>query len=125
LYLSGQHESILVIRNDGTIEEIDTDAYGFPIGLVEDITDFIGEAKITVHPGDVIILYTDGITEAVNHHREHYGIERLKTVALANRCYSAEQIRESIIADLHKFIAGYKVFDDITLVVVKLKKGLV
>jgi sigma-B regulation protein RsbU (phosphoserine phosphatase) len=125
LYLSGQHESILVIRNDGTIEEIDTDAYGFPIGLVEDITDFIGEAKITVHPGDVIILYTDGITEAVDPRREHYGIERLKTVALANRCYSAKQIRESIIADLHKFIAGYKVFDDITLVVVKLKKGLV
>ncbi len=121
LYLSGQHESILIVKHNGTIEEIDTDSYGFPIGLTEDITEFISEAKIELDIGDVVVLYTDGITEATNQQKQHYGIDRLKQVLLQNYFKTAQQIRSSIIADLQAFINGYKIFDDITLVVIKRK----
>lgn len=119
LYVTGQHESIIVARKDGTIEEIDTDAYGFPIGLVDDITDFIQEGGIPFFPQDVALLYTDGITEAVNDRKEHYGSDRLKLALQANRRKTATEIKNNIIADLYNFINGYTIFDDISLVVIK------
>ncbi|MBE9563491.1 MAG: response regulator, partial [Proteobacteria bacterium] len=57
LYLSGQHEEIIVVRN-GELELIDTIDLGFPIGLDDNITDFIAEAKIPLNKGDVVVLYT-------------------------------------------------------------------
>lgn len=119
LYLTGQHETIIVVRADGKIEEIDTDNYGFPLGLVEDITEFMQVGVIPFFPQDVALLYTDGITEAVNKYQEYYGIDRLKLVLQANRHKSAIEIKNSIIADLYNFIDGYTIFDDISLVVVK------
>ncbi|MFN3361399.1 MAG: PP2C family protein-serine/threonine phosphatase [Pseudanabaenaceae cyanobacterium] len=119
LHFTGQHETIIVARGDGKIEEIDTDTYGFPLGLVEDTTEFMQEGVIPFFPQDVALLYTDGITEAVNNRQEYYGIDRLKLVLQTNRHKSATEIKNSIIADLYNFIDGYTIFDDISLVVVK------
>ena len=63
LYLSGQHEEMIVVRN-GEVELIDTVDLGFPLGLEEDIADFVAETKVSLNQGDVVALYTDGITEA-------------------------------------------------------------
>lgn len=124
LYVSGQHESIIIVRKDGTIEDIDTDTYGFPIGLTEDVENFIAETKIDLGIDDVVVLYTDGITEASDQQKQHYGIDRLKQVLKQNYHQSAQEIRDSIIADLQTFINGYKIFDDITLVVIKRKAAI-
>lgn len=121
LYVSGQHESIIIVRKDGRIEEIDTDSYGFPIGLTEDVGDFIAEAQIDLGIDDVVVLYTDGIPEATNQQKQHYGTDRLKQVLAQNYRQSAQQIRSSVITDLQTFINGYKILDDITLVVIKRK----
>ncbi len=121
LSLSGQHESVIIVRQNGTIEEIDTDPYGFPIGLTDDITEFIDEIKIPLSVGEVVVLYTDGIIEAINKQKDYYGIDRLKEVLRQNYHKSAAKIRESIITDLHEHIGDYKIFDDITLVVIKRK----
>src|SRR5919202_742235 len=64
LSLSGQHEAMIVVRSNGSVEQIDTMDLGFPIGLTEDIADFVAEARVQLNPGDVVVLYTDGITEA-------------------------------------------------------------
>ncbi len=117
--ISGQHEETLIVRNGGHIERIDTIDLGFPIGLDEDIADFISHTTVELQPGDGIVLYTDGITEAQNIHKKRYGIERLCAAIGLNWHLSAPETKEAIIADLRQFIGKQKVFDDITLMVFK------
>ena len=62
--LSGQHEEVLVVRADGEIERIDTIDLGLPVGLERDISPFIATRDIPFNSGDVIVLHTDGVTEA-------------------------------------------------------------
>ncbi|MEG4200020.1 AAA family ATPase [Microcoleus sp. Pol12A5] len=119
--LSGQHEEVIVVRTDGKIELIDTLELGFPLGLEEDISGFVSQIQVHLNPGDVVVLYTDGITEAVNINKVYYGIERLCQVAKENRHKTAEEIRQAVIDHLRQHIDKHKVFDDITLVVIKQK----
>ena len=121
LSLSGQHEEMLVVRSGGTIERIDTIDLGFPIGLEETIADFVFQARVCLDTGDVVVLYTDGITEAENHLGEHYGLEQLCAVVQQNWQHSADDIRQAAIEDLRSHIGVEKVYDDITLVVLKQK----
>jgi sigma-B regulation protein RsbU (phosphoserine phosphatase) len=121
LRLSGQHEEIIVVRAGGKVELIDTMDLGFPIGLDEDIADFLSSTEIHLNPGDGVVLYTDGITEAENNHKEFYGLERLCTMVSDNWHLSAQEIQEIVIGDVKKHIGDYTVFDDITLVVIKQK----
>jgi phosphoserine phosphatase RsbU/P len=121
LYLSGQHESVIIIRVNGEIEIIDTDSLGFPIGLTDEITEFIFELEIHLNLGDIVLLYTDGIPEAENESKQHYGLERLTQVIRAAHEKSVDQIREIVITDVREFIGSHKVYDDITFVVMKRK----
>ncbi|TGR35813.1 SpoIIE family protein phosphatase, partial [Mesorhizobium sp. M8A.F.Ca.ET.198.01.1.1] len=62
--LSGQHEDVLVMRAGGEVERIDTLDLGLPVGLENDISPFIDTRDIEFGSGDVIVLHTDGVTEA-------------------------------------------------------------
>lgn len=119
LRLSGQHEELILVRQGGKIELIDTMNLGFPIGLDDDITDFVDEALIKLQPGDGIVLYTDGITEAENLTGEQYGLERMCSLLSHYWAQSAETIKDTIIEDLRSFIGQQKIYDDITLLVLK------
>lgn len=122
LRLIGQHEEALVVRCDGSIERMDTIDLGFPLGMVDDISQWIAEATITLAPGDGLVLYTDGITEAQNAANSFYGLDRLCAVISATwREASAEIVKEAILNDLCAFVGGAQVYDDITLVVLKQK----
>ena len=121
LNLSGQHEELLIVRSGGAIERIDTIDLGFPIGLEETIEDFVFQAQVYLNPGDIVILYTDGITEAENYLGKHYGLEKLCAVVQQNWKESANDIRQAVIGDLRSHIGVEKVYDDITLVVLKQK----
>jgi predicted ATPase/serine phosphatase RsbU (regulator of sigma subunit)/tRNA A-37 threonylcarbamoyl transferase component Bud32 len=121
LSISGQHEEIIVVRAGGLVERIDTTDLGFPIGLDEEITDFIASEQVQLNPGDVVVLYTDGITEAFDIARQQYGIERLCKVVSQNCEGTALEIRQAVIEDVRRHIGEQKVFDDITLVVLKQK----
>lgn len=121
LSLSGQHEELIVVRVGGKIERIDTIDLGFPIGLEETIEDFVFQAQIHLNPGEVAVLYTDGITEAENHLGVHYGLEQLCTIVQQNWQQSAENIRQAVIQDLRSHIGRGKVYDDITLIILKQK----
>ncbi|MEG4114209.1 MULTISPECIES: SpoIIE family protein phosphatase [unclassified Microcoleus] len=123
--ISGQHEETLVVRKGGQIQRIDTIDLGFPLALDEDISDWISHVLVDLEPGDGVVLYTDGIPEARNIHKKFYGIERLCEVVSQNWHLSAEQIKEATIADLRKFIGEQKVFDDITLLVLKQQGNIV
>ncbi|MBD2578628.1 AAA family ATPase [Oscillatoria sp. FACHB-1406] len=119
LRLSGQHEEAIVVRNDGEVERIDTIDLGFPLGLEADISDFIASTEIPLNSGDVVVLYTDGITEAFDINNVEYGIERLIEVVVQNRGREAAEIERAVIEDVRQYIGEQKVFDDITLVVIK------
>ena len=121
LHISGQHEDIIIVRADGNLERIDTTYLGFPIGLEENIECFIGQIQINLEPGDIMVLYTDGITEAESKDGQQYGIERLCNSVYKNRIHSAKNIKKEIISDLMKHIGGNKILDDLTLVILKQK----
>ena len=123
--ISGQHEETLIVRKGGKIERIDMMDLGFPIGLDEDISDWIGHVLVDLEPGDGVVLYTDGIPEARNIHKKFYGLERLYAVISQNWDLSAEQVKQAAIDDLRKFIGLQKVFDDITLLVLKQQGNIV
>jgi len=119
LKLSGQHEELILVRAGGIIERIDTIDLGFPIGLDSDISSFIAEEKIHLNPGDIVVLYTDGVTEAENGDGVHYGVHRLCEVLSQNWQKSAEAIQQDIINDILHHIDQQKIYDDITLLVLK------
>ena len=117
--VTGQHEEIIVVRKGGAIERLDTIELGFPIGLVDDIAHFIDETHIHLQPGDGIVLYTDGITEAENMAKEQYEMERLCAVINKNWSKSADAICNAITSDVYHFIGEQNIYDDITLLVIK------
>ena len=121
LRLSGQHEEMIVVRQGGKVELINTLDLGFPIGLEADITDFITYSEVSLQSGDVVILYTDGVTEAENIHGVQYGLERLCHVVSQNWYRSASEIRQIAIDNLKQHIGKQIVYDDITLLVLKQK----
>jgi len=122
LVLTGQHEEIIVVRAGGQLEFIDTVDLGFIIGFNQDLIDYIAETQINLNYGDLVVLYTDGITEARNTARkEMYGLERLGKIIQQNRQQTAYEIKQAVIDDVYQFIGEQKLFDDITLLVLKQK----
>lgn len=119
LRVSGQHESVIVIRHGGVIELIDTVDLGLPIGLVEDVREFITEVTILLHPGDTVVLYTDGITEAADSSHTLYGLDRLCEVVAAHWQDNAEAIKAAVVADVRRHIGNQALYDDLTLIVLK------
>ncbi|MDM8561196.1 SpoIIE family protein phosphatase [Candidatus Parabeggiatoa sp. HSG14] len=121
LHLTGQHEEVLVVRQGGKVERINTIDLGFIVGLKADIAPFVSHTNIQLKTGDGIVLYTDGITEAHNPKMELYGVECLCEVVSQNWRLTAKEIQQAIVADVKQFIGTQKVYDDITLLVLKQK----
>ncbi|WP_353646640.1 SpoIIE family protein phosphatase [Mesorhizobium sp. WSM2239] len=117
--LSGQHEEVLVIRSNGEVERIDTIDLGLPIGLERDISPFVDVRDIPFGSGDVIVLHTDGLTEAENQDGKLFGFDQLCKSASTHHGGSAEEIKSGIIDDLMAHIGTHKIHDDITLVIMR------
>ena len=121
LKLSCQHEEMIVGRCNGCVERFDTIDLGFPSGLDAEIAEFFVETSVQLYSGDVVVLYTDGITEAENMDKLLYGLDRLIEVIEISWQRWAAEIRDAVIKDLRSHIGEQKVFDDITLLVLKQK----
>ncbi|MEG3959680.1 SpoIIE family protein phosphatase [Microcoleus sp. herbarium2] len=121
LKLSGQQEEIIVVRCNGCVEWFDTIDLGFQLGLDAQIAEFFVETSVQLYSGDVVVLYTDGITEAENMDKLLYGLDRLIEVIEINGQRSATEIRDAVIKDVRSHIGEQKVFDDIILLVLKQK----
>jgi len=118
LRVSGQHEDIIVVQN-GQMELIDTTDLGVPVGFLDDIAKHVGQTEVALNTGDVVVLYTDGITEAENIEQEEYGIERLSDVVKQHWQNSAKDLRQAVLDDVRQFVGKQKFLDDITLLVLK------
>lgn len=93
---------------------------GIALGMVPDISKMLIESSVEFQKGDCIVLYSDGIPEAVDPHGEMYGLQRLKR-ALNDQgeLNSAEAIKNSLLADVKQFMGSATQMDDITIVVVR------
>ena len=120
LKIVGQHEEVLLVRKDGSIERIDTIDLGFMVGLVYNINPYIRQCEAYLSHGDGIVLYTDGVTEAMDSQDNLYGIDRLCNVISSNwKSESSASIKDLILKDIQVFIGETKPLDDVTLLVIK------
>jgi sigma-B regulation protein RsbU (phosphoserine phosphatase) len=111
-YASGGHDLPLLKRADGSLVEL-ARAGGPLIGALPDIA--FSEATAQLMPGDVLLAYTDGITEAMDHAGTLYGKERLHAALLAAGDERVEHLTAALRADVTNFVAGAEQSDDITL----------
>jgi phosphoserine phosphatase RsbU/P len=114
-FLNAGHNPPLIVHSGGTMEQLA--AGGLPLGIMPN-ADF-REGRTQLHPGDVLVVYSDGVTEAYNPKGEEFGPTRLYEVVSRNIDSSAAGIRDRIEAALTKFCQGTPAADDITLVIVK------
>jgi sigma-B regulation protein RsbU (phosphoserine phosphatase) len=115
-YVNAGHNPPIVLRKKtGEIEELTLT--GMAVGALEDAT--YSQQEIPLAPGDVMVLYTDGITEAVNDREEMYDLPRLIETIRNNSNSSSKELADEIISSVFAFSGTTPQFDDITLMVVK------
>lgn len=101
---------------DGTLDSLNG-ASALPLGIAPEMT--YSEQTYRLAPGDQLVLYTDGITEAQNEHGELFGLSRLDKV-LEDCAADASDLLESVLAALKEFTGGEAIHDDRTLLVAKI-----
>lgn len=115
-FASGGHNPPLIYRAaSGRCEAITST--GVAVGLFKG-ADFAGAAA-RLEPGDVLVLYTDGITEAINGDEDEFGEERLETLIVKHADLPAQALADLIMETIIAFAGDEELFDDATLVVVK------
>jgi len=109
------HCPILIRRADGTIDEISSS--GFPLGMMP-VAKY-SEHEDRLEPGDLLLLYTDGLTEAEDPDEEEFGVERVSEVVSKLECPSAAAACKVLLGAVEAFTCGIPLHDDATLMVVE------
>lgn len=113
---AGAHESILVCRaRDGACEFIETT--GVWVAALPDIASQTHDNHFRLEDGDVMVLFTDGVTEALNTRSEQFGLERLSHFLKLNRLLTAEGIRDVIVGAVREWCTTLD--DDVTVLVAR------
>ena len=115
-YVNAGHNPPLLFRK-GLEEVKQLKTGGIALGINRQIE--LREASIDLLPGDTLVLYTDGITEAINDRNELFGLDRLVQTIRSNGTLSSKDLIEKIQDDVIRFADGKAQFDDITLMVLK------
>lgn len=118
-YTGAGHEHIIIYRSkEGVTEVIPTG--GIALAMAEDISQIVEEKEINLSDQDILVMYSDGITEAVNQNGELFGLERLKFVVNESGYLgSSLQIFESISVKVQNFVEDTVQKDDMTLLVMR------
>jgi len=114
-FLNAGHNPPLIVHAAGTVEQLASG--GLPLGINANAE--YREGRTNLAPGDVLVIYSDGVTEAASPSGEEFGPTRLYEVVSRNVDSSAAGIRDRIESALTKFSQGTQAADDITLVIVK------
>ena len=94
---------------------------GMPLGVFEDAK--FGERELQLKPGETLLVYTDGVTEAMNQARDLFGEERLLSAVTERASLSAEKLTESVVEKVEEFVQEAERSDDITLLAIKRLAG--
>ncbi len=112
---AGQSQPLL--WKDGRVEQLNLT--GFPIGIFDDAT--YDEWSVKLNSGDILLFYSDGITEASNREGKFFGGDRLKSLLAANTHLSSADLADRILEEVQEYTQGGAITDDRTLVVMKVK----
>ena len=115
VYANGGHNPPLLIRAHGDSSSLTRT--GAALGVFEEAQ--YKEHEITLNKGDFILLYTDGLTDAINAQSEDFGLQRVTDAASKVHTQPAANIQSAIVAAVAAHVGGTEAFDDITMVVVK------
>lgn len=114
-YCNAGHNPPYRVSGNGKIEELGVG--GLILGMMVDIE--YETASIDLKPGDCIVMYTDGITEAMNVGGEEFGEERLKQLIINERKLNSQGLIDRIVSEVNHFTEGMSQADDITMVVIR------
>jgi sigma-B regulation protein RsbU (phosphoserine phosphatase) len=113
--INAGHLPLLIRRVDGAIEQINSS--GLPLGILEVAT--YSESTALLNPGDVVVLFTDGLTEAEDADDEEFGVDRVAEVVASIANPTAEGLCDAILEAVDIHTGGAPLQDDATLLVVE------
>jgi len=114
-YASGGHNPAILVSRRGKISLLSTE--GIALGVLENVK--IGQKQVKLAPGDTVVFYTDGVSEAMNEDYDEFGMERLCMVIKDARRGTAAEIVQTITQAIDDHSGETAQFDDITMVVLK------
>jgi len=114
-FANAGHPPPLLCRSSGEVSVLRS--HGIALGVVDRL--WPEQVSLDLQVGDVLLLYTDGMTDALNQLGEEFGLSRLQAALARTRCLDAEQIAAALMKAVDDFIGDEPAFDDQTLVVLK------
>ena len=114
-YTNAGHNPPLILSRDGNLKVISR-IQGPPLAISDHV---YTTAEYQLAPGDTMVLYTDGITEAVNQANEEFSLDRLKETLKSLSGASPAEIVDTVIRDIDRHADGLEQYDDITMVAVR------
>jgi len=114
-YCNAGHDHPVLVSGEKQIVRLKTG--GIVLGIM-DAFPFV-EESVSLHPGDALVVYSDGVAEAMNAKEEQFGEERLLDVIRRNHCHGARQLIDDIIAAVKSHTGNHPQYDDMTLLVLR------
>jgi serine phosphatase RsbU (regulator of sigma subunit) len=116
-YINAGHPSPVLLRN-ATAEEAFTEG-SFPVGLVPE-AEFCS-STLQLEPNDTLVLYSDGVTEAMDPDEQLYGVGRLRGVLLGKNEMALDEIQKTVLESVENFARGARQADDLTMLLVRFR----
>ena len=113
-YLNAGHDPPFVVR-ESTVERLP--ASSFPLGMLTDAS--YEEGSLDLRPGEMIIAYSDGLTEASGEDGEEFGVARLEALIPELRGLEPERVGARILDEVDRFIGNRRLADDLSLAVIR------
>jgi sigma-B regulation protein RsbU (phosphoserine phosphatase) len=114
-YSNAGHDWPFLIARDNSIQRLKTG--GLMLGLIEQAA--FQDEEVPIQVGDVLVVQSDGVSEAMNGNHEQFGEERLQSLVLEHKDRSAEEIIDTIVKEVRKHAGAHPQSDDITMMVIK------
>jgi serine phosphatase RsbU (regulator of sigma subunit)/pSer/pThr/pTyr-binding forkhead associated (FHA) protein len=114
-YVNAGHNPPILVRAEGTVEKLA--AGGLVLGIFESVI-YEGGA-VVMEPGDMLVIYSDGVTETWDPDGEEFGEDKLVALAVEDRAKSADDLQNAILCEIERFEQGARATDDRTLLVLK------
>jgi phosphoserine phosphatase RsbU/P len=114
-YSNAGHDWPFLIGSDNSIRRLKTG--GLMLGLIPSVT--YEDEEVSIQTGDILVIQSDGVSEAMNGNQEQFGEERLQKLILDNKHKSAEEIIDTIVTEVRKHAGAHPQSDDITMMVIK------
>lgn len=116
---AGHCPALFYDKSKNNVKALCSNGMGLGIIRNSDYENYVSSNVIQYKKGDILMVYTDGFSEAMSQSREQFGDESLKNILLKNAAQGTNEIKDAVIEGLNNFMNGTKLDDDYTLVVAK------